>query len=338
MRRSRILAISTLLLLSPFTAEVLTGATPLPSFINPLNLIILMGLYGLGALLIRESRVILHIGYQGILLIGFAYGIIEEGLAVKSFFNPYWKDIGIFGSYGRWMGVNWIWTIYLTIFHGVWSILAPILVVEALYPDIMNERWLGRKGLLLALLFFSIDVMILNIALTSYQPSIIHYLSCLVTITILVYLSRKIVKNKRIESTIKNPKQYGVYWALWAILFFTGFYIISSLSPPPIIPFLIGVLALITSLELTKEIEQTHNLLHRYWLYTGITSILLLIDILLALHNVERILASILTIIFLLVLHRRIKVNQYKLKTDLYIRGSLRERILSKHVIMSLTK
>mgnify|MGYP005646637789 FL=1 len=82
------------------------------------------------------------------LLLGFAYGIVEEGVAVKSFFDPHWKDIGMFGVYGRWLGVNWVWSLYLTIFHGVWSILAPIVIVEAMYLKVAYKLWVGKRGLI----------------------------------------------------------------------------------------------------------------------------------------------------------------------------------------------
>src|SRR5439155_879130 len=43
-----------LLLLSPICGEVLSGSTPIAMFVNPLTLLFLVGLYGLGALLVRE--------------------------------------------------------------------------------------------------------------------------------------------------------------------------------------------------------------------------------------------------------------------------------------------
>lgn len=95
-------------MLLPFTAKVLSGAITLPQFINPIGLGILIGLYGLGTLLIHEARIRLSVGYGGVLLLGFAYGVIEEGVAVKLFLDPYWKDLGVFGVYSRWLGVSWV--------------------------------------------------------------------------------------------------------------------------------------------------------------------------------------------------------------------------------------
>ena len=55
----------------------------------PLTIFILLAsLYGSGALLIRELKVRWRKGYVSMFLLGTAYGIIEEGLMVKSFFDP----------------------------------------------------------------------------------------------------------------------------------------------------------------------------------------------------------------------------------------------------------
>jgi hypothetical protein len=75
-----------------------------------------------------------------LLLLGAANGILEEGLMVKSpFFNPNWVDLGILGSFGRWMDVNWVWAETLTVYHAVFSITIPIVLVELAYHERKNE-------------------------------------------------------------------------------------------------------------------------------------------------------------------------------------------------------
>lgn len=106
-----------LVLLSPVIAELLSGSAPPLEFFNPLGFVILVGLYGSGVLIVRELSLKWGNGWSTILLLGIAYGIIEEGLAVKSFFDPQWMDLGILGVYGRWIGVNWVWSFYLTVYH-----------------------------------------------------------------------------------------------------------------------------------------------------------------------------------------------------------------------------
>jgi hypothetical protein len=142
--------ILTLLLLSPGLGELLSGSSPPVIFFNPVFLLLLMGLYGCGALLIREAIRKFDLNITGLLLLGMAYAIIEEGLCCKSFFNPYWKDVGYLSTYGRALGVNWIWLIGLTVYHTCISITAPIFITEALFPQRAGTPWLRRRGWIFA--------------------------------------------------------------------------------------------------------------------------------------------------------------------------------------------
>jgi len=137
----------TLLVLSPITAELLSGSAPPVEFFNPFSLMVLVALYGCGAIILRELKIRWHKGYGALLVLGAAYGIIEEGLMVKSFFDPNWMDLGILGVYGRWIGVNWIWSVELTIYHSVVSIVIPIVLVELMYPEIRSQSWIKTKTL-----------------------------------------------------------------------------------------------------------------------------------------------------------------------------------------------
>src|SRR5216684_3038312 len=77
--------------------------------------------------------------------------IIAEGLAVKSFFDPGWKDLGTLGWYGRSLDVNWIWAVWLTIFHAVVSIAIPIFLVECIWPRIRGQPLTSRRGYITAI-------------------------------------------------------------------------------------------------------------------------------------------------------------------------------------------
>jgi hypothetical protein len=140
----------TLLVLSPAIGELLSGSSPPLQFFNPLFFLLLLGLYGCGALLVRETLVRRGLNAAGVLLLGAAYAIIEEGLTCKSFFNPYWTDTGFLSIYGRALGVNWAWTFGLTFYHMAVSITVPIFLTEALFPLRARAPWLRRRGLIMA--------------------------------------------------------------------------------------------------------------------------------------------------------------------------------------------
>jgi hypothetical protein len=124
-------------------AEVLFGATPLSRLGA---LLVVAPLYGGGAILIRELARRRGSGWTRIFLLGAAYGIIEEGLAIQSLFNPKLFSAGLLG--GRALGVNWVWSLWTIGYHIVYSIGIPILVAELLFPTRRNEPWLGRVGMI----------------------------------------------------------------------------------------------------------------------------------------------------------------------------------------------
>src|SRR5256885_16843146 len=104
-----------LVLLSPVIAEMLSGSTPPLEWLNPIAVLFLIWLYGAGVLVMRETAVRWKTGWPSILLLGAAYGIIEEGLAVKSLFDPGWMGLGALDWHGRWFDVNWVSAVCLTI-------------------------------------------------------------------------------------------------------------------------------------------------------------------------------------------------------------------------------
>ncbi len=136
-------AILTLFVLAPLVGEVLSTSTPPLAFINPLTLFWEGALYGSGALLVREIARRRRLGWSNILLMGAAYGILEEAIFIQSWFNPSFPT-GL-GAYGRYWDTNLVWALELTAFHAVFSITVSILLAEAIFPDRSQISWLGRK-------------------------------------------------------------------------------------------------------------------------------------------------------------------------------------------------
>jgi len=150
-------AILFLIFFAPFVGEGLSTSTPVYEWLNPLVIILLVFLYGFGALIIRELLIRWGKGSEGwltLLLLGAAYGIIEEGLYLMTFFNPNWQDIGILGYYGRFIGVNWVWVVQLTIFHMIYSITIPVVLTHIAFPGVKEESWLSKKALIFVIIIF----------------------------------------------------------------------------------------------------------------------------------------------------------------------------------------
>jgi uncharacterized membrane protein YdcZ (DUF606 family) len=248
-----------LLLLAPALAELLSGSAPPVEFFNPIGLLLMAALYGSGAILIRELRVRWRKAWwPTVFVLGAAYGIVEEGLACKSFFDPYWQDVGLLGSYGRWAGVNWVWSLDLTIYHMVFSIAIPILLVEVLFPALRDERWVGRKGMIGFSILLAADVL-LCFALFPYRPSLLHILLAFVTAAALFLIAW------RLPSPVPTPRQGPVRRPLWFALvgffgifaFFMSMWLLPELGVPVPLSLLVPVLLMALVAWLVRRMSRS---------------------------------------------------------------------------------
>ena len=124
-------------------AELFTGNTPLFAYFHPIFFALLTAFYGSAALLVRELTIRWRKGWPTVFTLGVAFGILEEGLSIRSFFNPSWPALGSLGHYGRFLGINWLWTAQLMLQHSVVSIAIPVLLVSVVYRDRWAEAWVG---------------------------------------------------------------------------------------------------------------------------------------------------------------------------------------------------
>ncbi len=179
-------------LLSPFFAEILSGSTPPMEAINPITFLSLWGFYGAGVLLFRELWVRKNPTVMGVMFMGFAYGILEEGVFVKSWFNLHWGDLGVLGVYGRVYGINTVWATWLTIFHAFMSIWVPIMVLELIFPDLKRERFFRKKSAIaLISVYISVGIMML-LFLTSYVPPFTQWILTVFLAILFIYLGCKL--------------------------------------------------------------------------------------------------------------------------------------------------
>jgi hypothetical protein len=197
-----------LFFLAPAIGELLSGSSPPLEFFKPFSLFLLSALYGGGALLARELALRWGKRWPTILALGLAYGIIEEGLMVKSFFDPAWMDLGLLGVYGRWAGVNWVWTVMLTLYHAVVSIAIPIMLVELIYPRERDTPWLGRGGMRVVTILLAVDVLFGFTLLTPYRPPLVPYLASGLAVFALYRLARMLP----LTWSEQRSDPWGIFW------------------------------------------------------------------------------------------------------------------------------
>ena len=135
-----------LLVIAPLVAEFLLGDVTLASLPA---LVLFIPLYGGGAVLIRE--VVRHRGggWPAIVVLAAAYGVVEEGLATQSLFNPDYAHQHLLSSgFIPALGIAIPWTVHVLSLHVIWSICTPIALVECMFPDRSTTPWLRTPGLI----------------------------------------------------------------------------------------------------------------------------------------------------------------------------------------------
>ena len=161
---------ATLFVLAPLIGEVLFGALPLSQL--PFGLLGLIGLYGGGALLVRETARRRRLSAWWVVVLGTAYGIFEEGTVVQSLFDQHYRGLDFLGFYGHWAGVNWVWSLFIVPYHAVFSITIPIALAEGLYPSERRTSWLGDAGLIGVAAIFAANAALLAVFQTHlFTPS-----------------------------------------------------------------------------------------------------------------------------------------------------------------------
>ncbi len=141
-----------LILLSPMIAELFSGSTPFDVFFRPFVFLAYLGFYGLGALIIREIVARRKLPFSSVLLLGAAYGVLEEGIVIKSWFDPNWMGATVVSHVLRVYGISILQPLSNVVYHAVISIGASILIVQSISTS--TEPWLSKRWTAIALVGF----------------------------------------------------------------------------------------------------------------------------------------------------------------------------------------
>jgi hypothetical protein len=158
-----------LFFLTPGIVEYLSGSSPvyflvLSPFYFFLQLALNAALYLPGALLIREAMIRWKKGWASVLLLGAAYGILEEGIALGTLFRMAPVEYGSGPtSYGQWLGVSWVWSVEAITLHMIYSAALPILLLGLALPSTRGKSLLGsRRSLVSAVVILGADATFIN--------------------------------------------------------------------------------------------------------------------------------------------------------------------------------
>jgi hypothetical protein len=250
-----------LALLTPGIPEYLSSSSPLLGIVTDpaffvLQLLINVGQYTAGALLVREALVRWRKGWPTAVLLGLAYGITEEGLGDNTLFNSMQGRDGVLGWYGRFLGVNWVWATGVLAFHVIFSIGVPIALLALALPATRGRSLVGRRGIGVAFLALggaTATETVLVAAEFHFWMGPYLLVGCLVAVAALVAAARSVPATAGAPRTPGPVGRPRVLFAVGFVLFPVVLLLESLLVGPGLPPEITVVLVLIT-LALFAEI------------------------------------------------------------------------------------
>ena len=243
-----------LFLLTPGIPEYIGSASQVTSIVrNPPmffgQLAANLGLYCSGVILIREAMIRWKKGWASVFLLGVAYGVVEEGLALWTLFNPLAQQVGNLGFYGHWLGVNWVWTVGLLIFHSVYSIGLPIFLFGLVFPELKSKSLVSRTGIRISVLGLTVDSILLfiveSLTYRPYNPGAGLLLFSGIVIGILVFAARRL-PGDFLKIKLSQPKWGPRKFAIVGALLFPSTLLTGGFAAqgniPPIIPMILDII------------------------------------------------------------------------------------------------
>jgi hypothetical protein len=188
--------------------------------------------YGVPVLLIREMWVAGRLPMRALWVCGLAYGIFNEGIMARTLEMSTGLPIPTFDQYMVFAGINWSWGLTMLVWHAVFSVAAPIMVVHWLNPEQSRSRWLSRGEALAALCVVVATSALYFSQKRAVPPSLRVYLGLAATIAALVSAASR-------WRSAELPAPWRFAWADFAagaafFAFFGGLFAISSFRYSPI--------------------------------------------------------------------------------------------------------
>jgi hypothetical protein len=232
-----------LLLLSPGIPEYLSSSSPISALLlSPgrflFQIAANLGLYTPGVLLVREALLRWNKGWASCLSLGAAYGVLEEGITAATMFNPDSPSRSLHG-YAWWLGVNWVWSPSITLFHMVYSITLPILLFRLALPEKKDDGLLGGRKIFVAFGVLLADVAAM-MAVVYYTEHFVlglpRFLGSVAVIAILLLVGAE-MPSSALSPRSGYPQRRPRAFALMGLAFFPiialGESIGSDLNVPP---------------------------------------------------------------------------------------------------------
>lgn len=221
-----------LFVLAPLMGEVVGAALRLSNFVEPLRVAAIVCFYGAGVVVLREIAQRLRLSGWGIILLGAAFALLEEGIGLQTIFNP----VGMDGEsvYGRALGVNWFWGLVVSGYHVVWSVLIPITVAHMMFPRRSRAAWLSRPALLLFGVLFAVGtalLVLISYLRSDFRLSAVQIVAVIVAVGLLIWAASRCTAPDQPRIPGRPPRPVlaalagfgtGEVWLVLYLVAFTG--------------------------------------------------------------------------------------------------------------------
>ena len=212
-----------LAVITPLIAELTLGNPPLS---QAYLMLVWVPVYGAGTVLIHEMARRSGAGWAGVLLLGLAYGIVEEGLVLGSLTSP--TLYGAAGWAPRILGLNSAYTELNLPYHAVFSVALPILLAELVFPDLRHRPFLGRSGLVVSVVVFVLGGALVRFSVTGFIDP--HYrmpvgvvVGCAAAVVLLAVAALNPLLRPRAEAAaLSTPSTLSTPPAPWGVAVFGG--------------------------------------------------------------------------------------------------------------------
>ncbi len=235
-----------LFFLAPLTAEYLIGY--LEAIGNAMailtGLLILGPMYGGAALIIREVTRRTGRGWPTMILLAFAFGVLQSALVDHSLFNPsymgieWWQEARA-PTHIPSLGISGYYTLIFVLGHVVGSISAPIAVVEACVPHRRTKPWLRVPGLIVTVILYLLASALIATSMVveeQFLPSVPQLVGAAVAVIAFIIAAFMIGTQPRMAVDRPAPGP----WLAGAIAF-------ATLSLPSLIELLLDLLGITTT-------------------------------------------------------------------------------------------
>ncbi|AQZ63685.1 hypothetical protein BKM31_21460 [[Actinomadura] parvosata subsp. kistnae] len=194
-----------LAVITPVIAELTLGNPPLSRI---WLMLLWIPIYGAGTVLIRELVRRRRGGWPSILLLGLAYGIVEEGLALQALSSP--TMYGVAGWAPRILGLNSAYAELNLPYHAVFSVALPILLTDLAFPSLRERPYLKRTGVVVAAVVFVLGGVLLRLTVAAsidpgYQAPAVVPAAYVAAVALLAVVALGVLPSRPAPRTGSHP-------------------------------------------------------------------------------------------------------------------------------------